>query len=164
MSDRSSGWITIGGSLRQSGIRTLAAAIESDAGKPDWNSAALTAASAMALIESVSRNGCPLRLIAEDTNGGELDRVEAACHALGLTYVAAWSAGYEYPEGTRFDSPAENFCYGTSDGDVVFTLAELRQLLDGKEPVEQALAGFEAIAEKLKGTGLVLKVVPDGEP
>jgi len=164
MRDRSCGWIKIGGNLRQSDIHKLATAIESDAALPDWNSARLTAEDAIGLINDVSRNGQPLQLIAEDTVGGELDRVEAACRALALTFAATWEAGCEYPEGARFVSPEQNFCFGTSGGEVSFTVAELRQLLDSDQPVKQALARLQAVHEKLEGSGLVLKVVPDAEP
>ena len=163
MSDRSFGWIKIGGMLRRRHIRKLAVAIELDAGKPDVGTAALTTKKAIALIEAASGAGQPLRLIAEEADGGELDAVETACRDLGLSFAAGWDPGDEYPEGARFFSPAESFSYGTSGGYAAFTVDELRHLLDGGQKFEEGLARLATIHDKLQGTGLVLNVLDDGE-
>ena len=163
MGDRSFGWIRIGGMLKRHHIRKLAVAIELDAGKPDVGTPALTADEASALIEAASGAGQPLRLIAEDANGGELDVVETACRILGLSYAAGWDPGDEYPEGAKFFSPADSCSYGTSGGYAAFTVDELRHLLDGRQPFEQGLVRLAVIHDQLQGAGLILKVLDDDD-
>lgn len=148
MGEYASAYISIGGTLKESDVAALVAAIRRDGGTlDDYAVIEVTEDDLGAEVLDVDVAGTPLQVHAEEASYGHFDATETACRALGLAYVTNSEASDHANAGLLWWAPGMETpreCDADDGGGPLVPVAEVRAAW-GRGPVdlEELLASYD---------------------